>query len=100
MMSSAGRGMAAPPPVQEDPVRSAAAIGELNALASMIGPQASAPADMFKLESLFGANIFDKVGGGTRAILRALETGMFRAGTSAERNCPRRKFVNLTRRMA
>jgi len=51
---------AAPIPTPEDPGRAAAAIGELNSLASMIGTQPVASGDMFKLDALFGATIFDK----------------------------------------
>lgn len=55
---------AAPSP--SDAAKRAAAVGELNLLASLIGAQPAAPSDTFKLESLFGADIFakDTSGGG------------------------------------
>lgn len=38
----------------------AAAVGELNMLASLIGTQPASTQDTFKLENLFGAGVFDK----------------------------------------
>lgn len=49
----------AAPSVGEEAHR-VAAVGELNYLASLIGAQPAAPSDTFKLESLFGADIFAK----------------------------------------
>jgi len=53
----------APPPAPNatDEAKKAAAVGELNMLASLLGAQpAQAATDSFKLESLFGADIFTK----------------------------------------
>lgn len=59
-----GVGMAGPvpeaPPVQ-DAYKTAAAVGELKLLASLIGAQ-PVSTDTFKLENLFGANVFAKEG--------------------------------------
>lgn len=53
---------AAPTPVQTaaDAARAAAAVGELNMLASLIRPQPAGITEHFKLESLFSANVFSK----------------------------------------
>jgi hypothetical protein len=52
----------APAPAPESPVKdstkTAAAVGELNMLASLIGCAPAAQDDHFKLENLFGANVF------------------------------------------
>jgi len=40
----------------------AAAVGELKLLASLIGTQPAPPTEQFKLENLFGANVFSKDG--------------------------------------
>jgi len=46
---------------EEDASKTAAAVGELNLLASLIGAQPpSSGSETFKLESLFGANVFER----------------------------------------
>jgi len=58
-----------PPPASSvpDETKTAAAVGELNMLASLIGAGAAPSSDTFKLESLFGADIFSKDGSGKSA---------------------------------
>jgi len=52
---------AAPAPVPAaDAAKTAAAVGELNHLASLIGATPASDQDNFRLESLFGANVFQK----------------------------------------
>jgi len=55
-----------PPPNPEDEAKKAAAVGELNMLASLIGG-GQPVTDTFKLENLFGADIFSKDGTGQSA---------------------------------
>jgi len=57
----------APPsaPSVSDEAKKAAAVGELNMLASLIGAGHPEPTDNFKLENLFGADMFSKDSGGT-----------------------------------
>jgi len=54
------------PPTISDEAKRAAAVGELNLLASLMGSQPSAGGEHFRLESLFGADIFgsDSAGNG------------------------------------
>lgn len=54
---------AAAPADQKDSAKTAAAVGELNMLASLIGAQAAPANETFKLESLFGSNVFSKDAG-------------------------------------
>jgi len=56
--AASASGQAAPPPQAS----AAAAVGELNLLASLIGTQTAVQGETFKLESLFGANVFEKGG--------------------------------------
>mmetsp|Transcript_41609 Transcript_41609/g.114707 ORF Transcript_41609/g.114707 Transcript_41609/m.114707 type:complete len:390 (+) Transcript_41609:97-1266(+) len=49
-----------PPPVSSSKDNSAAAVGELNMLASLIGCSPVGQEEHFKLENLFGANVFAK----------------------------------------
>lgn len=56
------RGLAAAPGFAEDPARTAAAVAEVNTLASLIGVQPPQGESMMKLENLFGENVFSKEG--------------------------------------
>jgi hypothetical protein len=70
----------APPPAPSptDAAKAAAAVGELNLLASLIGTQttSSAPTDNFKLENLFGNSMFgNEQGGGSSDVIVIGSTG-------------------------
>mmetsp|Transcript_101294 Transcript_101294/g.180005 ORF Transcript_101294/g.180005 Transcript_101294/m.180005 type:complete len:380 (-) Transcript_101294:76-1215(-) len=64
--AAAAPGAPAPPPPPppapsvSDEAKKAAAVGELNMLASLIGAGSAPSSDTFKLESLFGSDIFGK----------------------------------------
>lgn len=58
----------APTASVKDSPATAAAVGELNMLASLIGAQPANQDDHFKLHSLFGANVFSKDTGSERPV--------------------------------
>eukprot|EP00933_Yihiella_yeosuensis_P012447 TRINITY_DN12106_c0_g1_i1.p1 TRINITY_DN12106_c0_g1~~TRINITY_DN12106_c0_g1_i1.p1 ORF type:complete len:378 (-),score=80.09 TRINITY_DN12106_c0_g1_i1:98-1231(-) len=72
--TAAANSTPAPPPPPPPPAaavpdesRAKAAVGELNTLAALIGTSHTESTDNFKLESLFGADIFAKDTGGGRS---------------------------------
>lgn len=55
----------APPPSPAETAKTQAAVGELNMLASLIGGEKASSTETFKLENLFGHDIFTKEGPGS-----------------------------------